>query len=110
MATTKKKPAKRKKASSSRRPEARLVVLYRESGYMRVPNLNRREKEPRDYKKGYEIRIAADTLREIREIRKLLRQVDIQGGKPFKKHSRWIQPIYGKEEMREFKRWLREYR
>ncbi|MFQ6114631.1 MAG: hypothetical protein ACE5NG_11210 [bacterium] len=73
---------------------------------MRVPNDARREEEPHDYKKGYEIRLLANTRREIMAIRRLLRQVGLKGGRPFKKHNQWVQPIYGKQAMDRFNMWL----
>ncbi len=73
--------------SSEMQPEAALVELFQRNGYMRVPNDDRREEEPRNYKKGYEIRLVANTQRAITAIRRLLRQAGLKSGKPFKKKA-----------------------
>jgi len=81
----------------------RILVEYFElGGYMRVPNDERRKEEPNTYKKGYEVRLVTDTRREIREIRQALRKTGIKGGRVFRKHSQWVQPIYGKESVQAF--------
>ncbi len=48
------------------------------------------------YKKGYEVRLVVKTWREVMRIRQLLHCVGFKAGRPFKKHSRIVQPIYGK--------------
>lgn len=91
------------------RPEFALVEFYRRNGYMRVPNETLREDAPREYKKGYEIRLIARSQRELTAIRRLIRQVDLRPGKPFPKHNQWVQPIYGRDAMDLFIIWLDEY-
>jgi len=95
--------------ASETQPEAALVERFQRNGYMRGPNHDRREEEPRNYKKGYEIRLVANTQREITAVRRLLRQVGLKGGKPFKKNNQWVQPIYGKQAMDRFNMWLEEF-
>ena len=91
------------------RPEFTLVEFYRRNGYMRVPNETLREDAPREYKKGYEIRLIARSQRELTAMRRLIRQVDLRPGKPFPKHNQWVQPIYGRDAMDLFIIWLDEY-
>lgn len=98
-----------KKILSLAQARSALIEFYNRNGYKRVPDRDRREEEPQDYKKGYEIRLVANTQRELRMIRQLLRQVELKGGNPFRKVNRWVQPIYGKEAMESFKKWLKEY-
>lgn len=88
------------------RPEFVLVEFYRRNGYMRVPNEALREDAPREYKKGYEIRLIAKSQRELTAMRRLIRQVDLRPGKPFSKHKQWVQPIYGRDAMDLFTTWL----
>lgn len=91
------------------RPEFALVEFYRRNGYMRVPNETLREDAPREYKKGYEIRLIARSQRELTAMRRLIRQVDLRPGKPFPKHNQWVQPIYGRGAMDLFTFWLDEF-
>lgn len=87
-------------------PEAQLVEFFERNSYMRVPNEKRLEEETyKEYKKGWEIRLVVKTQEETAMIRQLLQQVGLKGGKPFRKHSRWVQPIYGKKAMEQFKAW-----
>lgn len=88
------------------RPELALVQFYRRNGYMRVPNEALREDAPREYKKGYEIRLIARSQRELTAMRRMIRQVDLRPGKPFPKHKQWVQPIYGRDAMDLFTTWL----
>ncbi len=98
-----------KKSASESQPEAALVEFYNRNGYMRVPDVDRQEEDPHGYKKGCEIRLLAKTQRELRTIRRLLRQVGIKSGKPFLKANQWCQPVYGKQSMALFKKWLKKY-
>ncbi len=91
------------------KPEALLVELFQRSGYMRVPNAERRDEEKQAYKKGYEIRLVVDTKRELADVRRLLRQLELKGGKPFQKGNRWVQPIYGKAALDRFSVWLTKF-
>ncbi len=91
------------------RPELALVQFYRRNGYMRVPNEALREDAPREYKKGYEIRLIAKSQRELTAMRRMIRQVDLRPGKPFPKHNQWVQPIYGRDAMVLFTTWLDQF-
>ena len=99
--------------SKSTQPEALLVQFLKRSGYLRLPNEERRAKDDQKYKKGYEIRLVLNTQREpSREpvtVRRILRKVGIKPAKAFKKHNRWVQPIYGKKIIESFHRWLEEF-
>ncbi len=85
---------------------AQLVEFYSRNGYMRVPDETRRKKESRTYKMGYEIRLVAQTKRELVLIRRLLRSAGLKPGKPYGKSNQWCQPIYGKQAMERFKQWI----
>ena len=94
---------------SAASPEAQLVEFYRRNGYMRVPNKTRRKEESRTYKMGYEIRLVAQTKRELALMRRLLRSVGLTPGKPFAKSNQWRQPIYGKSAMERFNQWIEQF-
>jgi hypothetical protein len=75
--------------------EAALKQLFREHGYLRVADLERRtELGSRVYKKGYEVRLVVSTRAELARVRRMLSQVGLKPGRPFKKGLQWIQPIY----------------
>lgn len=99
----------KKKQTPGTRPEFELVEFFHRNGYMRVPNEALRQESPREYKKGYEIRLVARTQQELAAMRRLLRQVDLRAGKPFPKHNQWVQPVYGRDAMDLFKSWLEAY-
>lgn len=63
---------------------------------MRVPDPARRKPGSRIYKKGYEMRFVVETEGELREVQKLLRTAGVKMGRPYPKHSRLVQPVYGK--------------
>lgn len=71
--------------------------FFRQHGYVRVTNLDLREELGQKYKKGYEVRLVAVSQRELTWLRRLLKQAGFKPGKPFQKHSRIVQPIYGRE-------------
>lgn len=89
--------------------ESQLVDFYNRNGYMRVPDKDRRKKNPRTYKMGYEIRLVAQTKRELALIRRLLRSVGLKPGKPFSKVNQWCQPIYGKSAVERFTQWIAQF-
>jgi hypothetical protein len=51
-----------------------LVALFERNGVLRLPNRKKRVKNPRTYKKGYEVRFVAHSEQELQRIRHLLRQ------------------------------------
>jgi hypothetical protein len=79
--------------------EQKLLDCYERNGCLRVPDLERRKKEPRTYKMGYEIRLVARNQSELSELRRAIRAVGFKPGKPFSKVNQWVQPIYGREAM-----------
>ncbi len=83
-------------AAADESPEGLLRQAFRRSGYVRVVDKTLRKEMGQKYKKGYEVRLVVKTKRELTQIRQLLRQVGFKTGKPFEKHSRMVQPIYGK--------------
>ena len=86
-----------RKATSgyAQQAEAQLLHFFQRNGYVRVPSPDRKEEDP-DYKKGYEVRLVLNSSIELAQVEWLLKQVDLKPGKPFQKHSRFVQPIYGK--------------
>lgn len=48
------------------------------------------------YKKGYEVRLVANSKEELEDMRQLLQQSGFKPGKPYKKHFQFVQPVYGK--------------
>lgn len=85
---------------------SQLVGFFRRNGYLRVPDLARREEELRTYKMGYEIRLVAQSKQELATIRRLLRAAGLKPGRPFSKTNQWCQPVYGKLAMETFRDWL----
>jgi len=77
--------------------EAELARIFNRSGYLRVQNPDRLEEGASHYKKGDEVRLIAESAAELKTIRRLLRAADFTPGKPFLKHKRWCQPLYGRE-------------
>ena len=76
---------------------SKLLGYFRRNGVVREPNLERRSQEKQSYKKGYEVRLTAFGLDELREIRALLSAVGFpKPAAAFRKGRRWIQPVYGK--------------
>lgn len=80
---------------STEEPEIALRQFFQQHGYVRVANKERKEQSAK-YKKGSEVRLVAQTESELKLIRHWLEQVGFKPGKPFRKHSRLVQPIYGK--------------
>jgi hypothetical protein len=82
--------------------EALLVGLFLRNGYVRSPSETRRDREGREYKKGYEVRLVLNTREELAQARRLLAQAGLRAGRPFAKHRRIVQPIYGREALERF--------
>jgi hypothetical protein len=79
-----------------------LTAIFHRNGYVRLPNLKRRAATPRAYKKGYEVRLVAGTMAELRTIRRLLREAGFKPNRPFAKAQQWAQPLYGREAVSRF--------
>ncbi|MBX9626921.1 MAG: hypothetical protein K2X82_24180 [Gemmataceae bacterium] len=79
-----------------------LTESFRRNGYVRWPNQDRRAATPRAYKKGYEVRLVADSVAELRTLRRLLRAAGFEPGRPFSKANQWRQPLYGRQPVTRF--------
>ena len=79
-----------------------LATLFYRNGYVRVPDMDRRAATPRTYKKGYEVRLVADTTEELEYIQHLLRLAGFEPGQPFAKAKQWRQPLYGRAAVERF--------
>lgn len=80
-----------------------LAAFFRRNGYVRWQNVKRLESQGwRIYKKGDEVRLVADTKRELALIRRLLRQAGFKPGRSFVKGRQYRQPVYGREEVSRF--------
>jgi hypothetical protein len=84
-------------------PAEALAAFFQRNGYVRWQNAERLGAEgPQRYKKGSEVRLVADTVRELRLIRRLLRQAGFKPGRPFRKAGQYRQPLYGQEVVAKF--------
>ncbi|RME48593.1 MAG: hypothetical protein D6791_02890 [Chloroflexi bacterium] len=84
--------------STIQEAEAFLRELFQRNGYVRVPNEKRRQEVgSQKYKKGYEVRLVANSEEELEEIRQALRQLGFRPARPFQKHRQIVQPVYGKQ-------------
>lgn len=74
-----------------------------------MPDLERRKTEKQLYKKGYEIRFVAHSIDELNELCSNIQAVGLKSGRPFAKSRRWILPIYGREAIELFVKWVDEF-
>ena len=81
---------------------AYLAAYFHRNGYLRLPNRDRRQAASRSYKKGYEVRLVANSETELATIRHLLRAVGFEPGRAFVHASQWRQPIYGRQAVARF--------
>jgi len=79
-----------------------IKKLAARGAYARFPNPIRRKKDGQAYKKGYEIRLPIRSGKDMREAKIALRKLGFSFGKPFKKHSHYILPIFGREQVGRF--------
>lgn len=71
--------------------------MLRRSGYARVADLEKRKQlGSAAYKKGYEVRFVVGTKEELARVRRLLKAAGFDPGKPFLKHTKLVQPVYGR--------------
>lgn len=82
--------------------ESQLAEYFNRNGYFRIPDQKLQRLKGEDYKKGYEVRLAADNKKELSEIKNLLIKTGLKPAKHFKKNNKYIQPIYGKEAVEKF--------
>ncbi|HRQ37948.1 MAG TPA: hypothetical protein PLD25_08540 [Chloroflexota bacterium] len=85
--------------------EVLLAWYFQRNGYVRVVNEERRQQLGQMYKKGYEVRLVVNNEKELAHIRHLLEQIGFKAGKPFQKHCRIVQPVYGKRSVEWFSKW-----
>ncbi len=86
---------KSKNISSAKK---RLIEYFERSGCVRYPDLKLRKKAGcMKYKKGWEVRFTAKTNQELDLIGKLLDEVGLKKGKPYKNGNSIIQPVYGEQ-------------
>jgi len=90
------------KAKPNRESLKELRRLFRRNGYVRKQNRARLAADGRDYKKGDEVRLVANSMAELRLVRRLLRQAGFKAGKHFAKGHQWRQPLYGREQVSRF--------
>lgn len=77
---------------------ARLRRMFVDGGYIRTQSRADAEEFGTDvYKKGHEVRLTLSSMSEAAEARECLEAVGLRGGKPYQKHARVIQPVYGLE-------------
>lgn len=81
---------------SNYRPEEMLILFFQRNGCVRLVDEKRRKELGQKYKKGYEVRLVANSKEELENIRQLLKQSGFKAGKPYKKHLQFVQPVYGK--------------
>ena len=81
---------------SFKEPEVVLRKFFRQRGCVRIADEERKLQDPK-YKKGCEVRLVAKTESELMQIQHWLIDVGFKPGKHFRKNSRLIQPIYGKD-------------
>jgi hypothetical protein len=75
--------------------QRRVAEYFLRNGYLRAADPRLRRDRGQAYKKGYEVRFVLGSSGELKEVRALLRDAGIRPGRPFRKHSRLIQPVYG---------------
>lgn len=104
-----KKTSKRKampRGSDSKAPEKLLLQIFLRNGHLREPDILLKKQLGQKYKKGYEVRLVANSRQELRDIRRALKAVDLNAGSHFKKNRQTVQPVYGKEAVGLFKSWV----
>src|SRR5579864_7581310 len=81
---------------------SQLAQIFAKGGYVRLQNPQRLQEGSHSYRKGEEVRLVARSTTELRSIRRLLRDAGFTPGRPFLKHSKWCQPLYGVEAVSRF--------
>ena len=82
---------------------AELATCFQRNGYIRPQNMERLNKVGAQvYKKGFEVRLAAHSEKELAHIQDLLRVLGFSIAKPFAKDRHFRQPIYGREQVEQF--------
>lgn len=81
---------------------AELLLWFERGGYFRCYDPQRRDREGTAYKKGYEVRFVLDSEKNLQEVRRLLTAAGIRPARPFRKHQRYVQPVYGRSALEQF--------
>ena len=75
----------------------RMWNLFESRGCVRWRDEVRQEDQTtRVYKKGYEVRLPADSPKDAKELAAAIGALGLSSGKPYEKHHQTIFPIYGK--------------
>jgi hypothetical protein len=85
-----------------------LARLFQRNGVIREPNAQRRQREKARYKKGYEVRLIAFSRQELATIRRSLERAGFPLARSFVKVRRFVQPVYGRKAVEEFRALLEE--
>ncbi|MFQ5748741.1 MAG: hypothetical protein ACE5H3_04700 [Planctomycetota bacterium] len=87
----------------SARTARKLAKFFHRNGYVRWQDSSRLGEEGHHvYKKGDEVRLVADSRRELAEIRRLLKDAGFKPGRPFPKGRQFRQPLYGRDAVGRF--------
>jgi hypothetical protein len=80
-------------------PVAKKIAAYfRRNGCMRTQKADRIANDRWGiYEKGDEIRLFANTAKELRTIRRILFTAGFKPGRPFRKGHQYRQPVYGRQ-------------
>ena len=85
-----------KKPDTSESIAKELMTLFLGCGYVRrLSRARRKSAGSRLYRKGNEVRLVLRHPGELLRARRLLELVGLTPGAAFRKHSRYIQPVYG---------------
>jgi hypothetical protein len=80
-----------------------LARLFQRNGYVRWQDEERLTDEGYQvYKKGHEVRLVAESKKELAEIKRLLLAAGFKPGRPFVKGCQFRQPVYGKRQTTRF--------
>jgi hypothetical protein len=79
-----------------------LAAFFHRNGYVRRTKPIRKKVKGRQYKKGAEIRLVAESRSELAEIRRLLKRAGFRTARPFAKGRQWRQPVYGVADVARF--------
>ena len=101
------KPANQPAKVGAKQAQALLAACFRRNGYLRLPIAARVKqakatKQKHVYKKGYELRLVANSTKELREIQSCLGQAGYKFGKAYAKSSQFVVPVYGKQQIDAF--------
>jgi len=88
----------------------KLAKFFHRNGYVRWQDADRLGEEGHQaYKKGDEVRLVADSRKELAEIRRLLKNAGFKPGRPFPKGRQFRQPLYGRDAVDRFLELVREH-